>query len=45
MSMVQLVSVAEEADLNFTWSVLKSWRQISNNMTKFKADYIEERGD
>ena len=24
MSMVQLVSVAEEADLNFTWSVLKS---------------------
>ena len=40
--MVQLVSVA---GLNFTWSVLKSWRHISNDMTKFKVDYIEERGD
>ena len=42
MSKVQLVSVTEEADLNFTWSVLNSWRQTSNDMTKFKVDYIEE---
>ena len=44
MSMVQLVSVAEEADLNFTWLILKSWG-ISNDMIKFTVDYIEERGD
>ena len=37
MSMVQLVSVTEEADLNFTWLVLKSWRHISNDLTKFKG--------
>ena len=43
--MVELVCVAEEAGLTFTWSVLKSWRYISNDMTKFKVDYIEERGD
>ena len=44
MSMVQLVYVAEEAGLNFTWSAWKSQRHISNGMAKFKVDYIEERG-
>ena len=39
MSMVQLVSVAEEAALNFTWSAWKSRRHISNSMAKFRVVY------
>ena len=43
--MVQLVSVAVEAGLNFTWSAWKSRRHILNGMAKFNVDYIEKRCD
>ena len=43
--MMQLVSVAEEAGLNFPWSAQKSLRRISHGMAQFQVDYIEERGD
>ena len=40
--MVQLVSVAEEAGLNFTWMAWKPRKHISNGIAKFKVGYIGE---
>ena len=45
MSMMQLVSVAEEAGLNFTSSASKYLRRITHGIAQFQVDYIEEHGD